>query len=354
MLQIRNLTKQYGKTEAVSDVSFDIDQGEFVSLVGPSGSGKTTILRILSGHLSPTDGTIELRSEDITDTSPQQRPTSQVFQSLALFPHLTVRENVLFPIRLQDRDAQQVDKWLRRVQLDPEEYADKNPAELSGGERQRVALARSLAYEPDILLLDEPLASLDYVLRKELQRELTRLQTKLGRTFVYVTHSLEAAMLLSDRIIVLNQGTIVEQGTPSEIYNQPETRFVADFMGDANIFPISVKSRTNGHIEVISDSLDTEIKLSARSDLASEFTHMVVRHTQCEVRPDPTEATSLAVEIDSIMFKSNNAIVETTSLDGANRYVSEMPYDRVHERGLSEGDECYIQWDPESAILTTE
>jgi len=354
MLQVSNLTKQYGETKAVSEVSFDIEQGEFVSLVGPSGSGKTTILRILSGHLPPTEGTIELRSEDITDTSPQQRPTSQVFQSLALFPHLTVRENVLFPVQLRDGDDQQVNKWLRRVQLDPEVYGNKNPAELSGGERQRVALARSLAYEPDILLLDEPLASLDYVLRKELQRELTRLQTKLERTFVYVTHSLEAAMLLSDRIMVLNQGTIIEQGTPSEIYNQPETRFVADFMGDANIFPVNVKSRTNGHVKVFSDHLDTEIELPARSDLVSEFTHMVVRYTQCEVRPNPTEVTSLAVEIDNIMFKSNNAIVETTSLDGTNRHVSEMAYDRIREWGLSEGDECYIQWNPESAILTTE
>ncbi len=236
------MTKRFGGFTAVDDVSFRIQEGEFFTLVGPSGSGKTTLLRMLVGMEKPTSGELRLRGRVINDLPPNQRPTCMVFQSLALFPHLSVGRNVEFPleIRGQRSGERRTRAWelLKLLHLDPNRYYDKNIAQCSGGERQRVALARALAYDPEILFFDEPLSALDARLRKTLQKELKDLQRGTGKTFCYVTHSLEEAMVMSDRVAILRSGLIEQIGRPDEIYSSPKNAFVAEFMGEVNLLPV--------------------------------------------------------------------------------------------------------------------
>lgn len=240
-LSLQGLSRRFGDTHALQDVSLDISEGEFFTIVGPSGSGKTTLLRILAGLDRPTSGALLLRGQDVTDQPPNKRPTAMVFQSLALFDHRSVGQNVEFAMKMRgvnpaDRKARALE-LLDLVRLGAEYYG-KPVTQCSGGERQRVALARALASDPEILFFDEPLSALDYRLRKTLEVELRSLQRRTGRTFVYITHSLEEAMIMSDRIGIMRDGGLVQVGTPSEIYDRPRDRFVARFMGEVNILTV--------------------------------------------------------------------------------------------------------------------
>jgi spermidine/putrescine transport system ATP-binding protein len=244
-MEVQNLRKEFGDIVATDDVSFDLEEGEFVSILGPSGSGKTTILRMVGGFESPTDGSIVIDGEEITDKPSFERNVNTVFQSLALFPHLTVAENITYGLKQQqatiskEERQERVEKMLDLVDLAG--YGPRDPAELSGGEQQRVALARALVNEPKILLLDEPLASLDRKLRQQMQNELSRLQEETGVTFLYVTHDQEVALSISDKMILLNQGKIEQMGDVEELYDEPRTKFVADFLGDINVIPSSIE-----------------------------------------------------------------------------------------------------------------
>jgi spermidine/putrescine transport system ATP-binding protein len=243
ILDVVGVTKRFGAFTAVDRVGFQIEDGEFFTLVGPSGSGKTTLLRILVGMEKPTEGELRLRGRVINDLPPNRRPTCMVFQSLALFPHLSVGKNVEFPLEIRgERSSERRTRaWelLKLLHLDPHRYYDKNIAQCSGGERQRVALARALAYDPDILFFDEPLSALDARLRKLLQKELKDLQRSTKKTFCYVTHSLEEAMVMSDRVAILRAGAIEQIGRPDEIYSSPRNAFVAEFMGEVNLLPVT-------------------------------------------------------------------------------------------------------------------
>ena len=242
ILEVVGVTKRFGKFTAINDISFDIKDGEFFTLVGPSGSGKTTMLRMLVGMDTPTQGDIRLRDRRINDLPPNQRPTCMVFQSLALFPHMTVGHNVEFPlmVRGESEGDRRTRAWelLKVLHLDPNRYYNKNVTQCSGGERQRVALARALAYDPEILFFDEPLSAIDARLRKVLQKELKDIQRDTGKTFCYVTHSLEEAMVMSDRVAILRGGVIEQIGTPSQIYASPKNAFVAEFMGEVNLLDV--------------------------------------------------------------------------------------------------------------------
>ena len=239
-VQIRNVTKRFGDFVAVDHVSLDIRRGEFFSLLGPSGCGKTTLLRMIGGFEMPTEGEIVIGGEDVTYLPPYRRPVNMVFQSYALFPHLSVEENIAFGLRYKKASAassgageeKKVAEVLDLVQLTG--FGKRYPSQLSGGQRQRVALARALALEPQVLLLDEPLGALDQKLRKEVQVELKNLQRRLGITFIFVTHDQEEALTMSDRIAVMSRGRVLQVGTPQEIYDSPRVRFVADFIGEAN------------------------------------------------------------------------------------------------------------------------
>lgn len=232
----RNVTKQYGRMTAVDGVSLDIRAGEFLTLLGPSGSGKTTLLMMLAGFQDITDGDILVGGTSIATTPPEKRNFGMVFQGYALFPHMTVRKNIAYPLDIRHRpraeiDAR-VDEMLELVQL--KGFADRYPHQLSGGQQQRVALARALSFSPRVLLLDEPLGALDRKLRADVQEQLKEIHNRVGTTFIYVTHDQEEALTMSDRIVIMNRGKVVQIGSPVELYERPRTTFAASFLGKSN------------------------------------------------------------------------------------------------------------------------
>jgi spermidine/putrescine transport system ATP-binding protein len=241
---VERVTRSYGDFKALDDVSVQIHKGEFFSLLGPSGCGKTTLLRIIAGFDYPDTGNVAFDNRDILPLAPDKRQSNTVFQTYALFPHLTVYENIAFPLRLKHVEKkvidQKVKEYVKLVQL--EEHLYKKPSMLSGGQKQRVAIARALINEPRVLLLDEPLSALDAKLRQNLLVELDQIHDKVGITFIYVTHDQSEALSVSDRIAVMNKGKVLQIGTPYEIYEAPATRFVAQFIGETNIFPCKVLS----------------------------------------------------------------------------------------------------------------
>ena len=247
LVRLSGVVKRYGETVAVERIDLDIGAGEFVVLLGPSGSGKTTVLSMIGGFTAPSEGRIFIGGEDVTDLPPARRPKATVFQDYALFPHMSVRNNVGFGLAMRkvakaERDAR-ADAMLKLVGL--EGFGDRGIHQLSGGQRQRVALARAIAVEPKVLLLDEPLGALDLALRRQMQEELVHIQKRLGTTFVHVTHDQEEAMSIADRIVVMRAGRIEDVGAPARVYLQPATLFTATFMGESNILPGEVVEATS-------------------------------------------------------------------------------------------------------------
>lgn len=245
IIELRGLTKRYGDKTIIENFDLTINNGEFLTILGPSGCGKTTVLRLIAGFEELNNGSITLDGQEITNVPAEQRHVNTVFQSYALFPHMTIFENVAFGLRMQkvsnDQIKPRVMEALRMVQL--EEMADRKPSQLSGGQQQRVAIARAVVNQPKVLLLDESLSALDYKLRKQMQNELKALQRQLGITFIFVTHDQEEALTMSDRIIVMRNGNIEQDGSPREIYEDPKNLFVAKFIGEINIFDATVIER---------------------------------------------------------------------------------------------------------------
>lgn len=246
-VELDGVSKRYGETTALDSASIAVEDGEFFTLVGPSGCGKTTTLRLLAGFEEPTEGTISFDGESVAETPPEDRSVGLVFQSYALFPHMSVAENVAYGLKFDDppggvSTAERVAELLELVGLSG--FDDRDPAELSGGQQQRVALARALAPGPDLLLLDEPMSALDARLRQRLRRELKAIQRDLGITTIYVTHDQAEALAVSDRLAVLSDGTVEQTGEPTRLYRRPESRFVADFLGENNVFEGEVRDST--------------------------------------------------------------------------------------------------------------
>ena len=247
ILKLKNLTKKFGTVTAVNDVSLDIGDGEFLTLLGPSGSGKSTILNMIAGFEYPTSGEIILQGQPINNLLPEKRNIGMVFQNYALFPHMTIFDNVAFPLRMRKYGKEEIKDRVRRamtlVQLAG--FEERYPKQLSGGQQQRVALARALVFDPPLLLLDEPLGALDKKLRTHMHVELKHLHTQLNRTMIYVTHDQEEALVMSDRIAVMDNAVIVQVGEPDELYDRPANEFVAGFIGESNIFKGTVTSLTD-------------------------------------------------------------------------------------------------------------
>jgi len=302
-VEARSARKEFGQgpgaVRALDDVSLTIRPGEFFTLLGPSGCGKTTLLRLIAGFDTPTAGQILLAGRDITAMPPNERPVNTVFQSYALFPHLTVAQNIGFGLEMQGRPRAEIDAAVARMLalVKMEAMADRRPQMLSGGQQQRVALARALAPAPQVLLLDEPLSALDLKLRKEMQLELKRLQHETGITFVFVTHDQEEALTMSDRIGVMSAGRLLQVGAPREIYNNPVNRFVADFIGETNFLPARIEG--GGVVLGSGESLAVEEAAGLADGLAVTA---AVRPEQVRIVAADTPGSLRAVLTETVYF----------------------------------------------------
>lgn len=346
VLQLVDVRKIFGDFAAVDGINVDIKEGEFVTIVGPSGSGKTTLLRMLAGMESPSQGYITLRGELINDVPADKRPTCLVFQSLALFPHKTVGENIEFPLKVRkmpaaERKARALE-LMRMVRL-PEHYYSKNVMRCSGGEKQRVALARAFAYDPDVLFFDEPLSALDYKLKKVLEKELKDLHRESGKTFVYITHSLEEAMVMSDRVGVMSRGRLVQIGTPEEIYTRPATRFVAEFFGEVNSFEVK---REGQGAWTLADG--KPIKVAPVSEAIGDTATVIVRPEAMRFVTGPSSADNL---ITGKIYNeySLGSRMQYQVHSGERIYLVEAA--RTAVAGISAGDTITIGWDARDAIV---
>jgi spermidine/putrescine transport system ATP-binding protein len=278
IIELKSVTKEFGDYKALCETNITIKNGEFITILGPSGCGKTTILRLISGFEKPDTGAIFINGKDVTDLPPEKRHLNMVFQSYALFPHMTVYENVAFGLRCkkipEQELRQRVTDILRTVKL--EQFSERKPNQLSGGQQQRVAIARAIVNEPIVLLLDEPLSALDYNLRKNMQIELKQLQRRLGITFIFVTHDQEEALSMSDRVAIMNDGYIEQIGTPKDVYEEPNTLYVAEFIGETNIFTTEI-------LEIHENKLMVEIENkpfylnNKRGFAANQKVHIVIR-----------------------------------------------------------------------------
>ena len=349
ILSLKSLVKTFGTLAAVDNIDLDIAEGEFFTIVGPSGSGKTTLLRMLAGMEQPSSGDIFLRGARVNDVPANKRPTCMVFQSLALFPHRTVGENIEFALKIRgDAKPARMARALELMDLLrlPRAYYAKNVMKCSGGERQRVALARALAYDPQILFFDEPLSAIDYKLRKTLEKELKDIHRETKKTFVYITHSLEEAMVMSDRIGVMRAGKLVQVGTPHEIYNTPNTRFVSEFIGDVNIIPVVADA--SGGIATMGGGE----KLKAPA-VPPGFTsgHLVIR-------PEYLRFISAASEADnSLTGRLYNEYALGSRIQyqvrvGDNVFVVEKLRQQMFKGKLD--DAVMIGWDAADSIVVTE
>ncbi|MBA5779220.1 ABC transporter ATP-binding protein [Stappia sp. F7233] len=328
-LEIENLQKTFGDLRVVRDFNLNVEQGEFISFLGPSGCGKTTTLRMVAGFETPTAGSIRIGGKDVVNVKPNQRNIGMVFQSYALFPNLTVAQNVTFGLKVAGRDKATIDTRLKEMltMIGLPDLGERYPFQLSGGQQQRVALARALAPAPQVLLLDEPLSALDAQIRVSLRSEIRAIQQKLGITTVYVTHDQEEALSMSDRIVVMHRGIADQIGTPVEIYNHPATRFVANFVGTLNQIEATVADPERGVVEVAGQSLALERKLShpKGASVALAFRpqalHMGKGEGEIPVRGRISEVQFLGAVIRLKVDVGEASI----SLDAFNRAGAELP-----------------------------
>tara|TARA_B100000886_G_scaffold169126_1_gene115770 strand:+ start:3798 stop:4880 length:1083 start_codon:yes stop_codon:yes gene_type:complete len=288
-IQINEISKHFGIVRAVDNVSFQIHEGEFFSLLGPSGCGKTTLLRLLAGFEYPTNGKLLLDGIDITSLPPDKRPTNMVFQNYAIFPHINVEKNIQFGLRKLGLSKEEIEKRVKDVLslVKLEGYEERFSSQLSGGQRQRVALARALVRQPKVLLLDEPLGALDKKLRDEMQLELRSLQKEIGITFVFVTHDQQEAISMSDRVAVMSEGKIQQLSAPNELYKNPQNIFVSDFIGETNFLKASTKAQDGEFIKVSIESLG-EFMIKNNINISENSSEVV-----CSIRPE-------AMKIDAV------------------------------------------------------
>jgi putrescine transport system ATP-binding protein len=358
LVRFEAVGKRFGGVTAVDRVSLDIYPGEFFALLGPSGCGKTTLLRMLAGFERPDEGRILLAGEDIAAVPPYRRPVNMMFQSYALFPHLTVEGNIAFGLKQEGMPkpemAARVAEMLDLVQL--EGLGHRKPAQLSGGQRQRVALARALAKHPKMLLLDEPLAALDKKLRAETQFELIDLQARIGTTFVVVTHDQEEAMTMAHRIGVMNHGRLVQVAPPSEVYEQPSSRWVAEFIGDVNLIEARVVSTTPQ--ETIVTALDGQrLRLSQSTDAAAGATvGIALRPEKVRIateRPADTTENCVSGRVVDIGYLGDVSTYKVRVAGGTVMKATVANATRMVERPIGWEDEVWLSWAPGAGVVLT-
>jgi len=349
-LELRKVTKRFGDFTAVNAVDLQITEGEFFTLVGPSGSGKTTLIRLLVGMDRPTSGDIVLNGDRLNDVPANKRPTCMVFQSLALFPHKTVGENIEFPMKIAGVDPAErrsrSEQLLKQLRL-PVDYYGKGVNQCSGGERQRVALARALAFDPELLFFDEPLSSLDFRLRKTLEKELKDVHRETGKTFVYITHSLEEAMVMSDRIAIMRRGRLVQIGTPAEIYNQPINKFVAQFMGEVNTLDVEAAGRSK-----VKHTATGQLFTVKRMPAGFAKGHLIIRPEMMKLQ---SGKKGFVNAVEGTLFNDyalgSRVQYQVRSKTGEPWLVERLQDEEFTARS---GDRVTLGWRPEDSILVSE
>jgi spermidine/putrescine transport system ATP-binding protein len=348
-VEFRGTSKRYGEHQALLPLDLTIREGEFFCLLGPSGCGKTTTLNLLGGFVEPSGGEILLRGERIDRTPPHRRPVNTVFQSYALFPHMTVRDNVGFGLKMakvgREEAAGRIDQVLTQVGL--ERFADRMPPQLSGGQQQRVAVARALVNRPAVLILDEPLGALDLKLRKRMQVELAQIHREVGTTFVYVTHDQEEAMAMADRIGVMSEGRLEQVAAPADVYLRPATRFVADFIGESNFLDVTYDpaercARSGGGWKV-------PAQVGALERMGGTGTVMI-RPECVRLAPDGADAIPATVLHTSFMGSYGRVVCQVA---GSDRHVaaSLAGHDRLRVSQLIPGQTVGLQWEPDQAVV---
>lgn len=356
-IRIRGISKHFGDFVAVDNVDLDIARGELFSILGGSGCGKTTLLRMLAGFEIPTSGTIEIDGVDVTHQPPYDRHVNMMFQSYAIFPHMSVEKNIAYGLRKENvagaEIGQRVDSMLELVQLG--DFRKRKPDQLSGGQRQRVALARALIKRPKVLLLDEPLAALDKKLRERTQFELMNIQDELGITFVVVTHDQEEAMTLSTRIAVMEKGRFLQIGTPLEIYEYPNGKFVADFIGTINTFDGTVQRIDDDSVRIDSGEAGTNLTVLGQHNVnVGQSVCIAVRPEKIFVgkeKPNSEEDTGIPGIVDDLGYLGNLSLYRIRLANGKMVLVSSQNRRRSATRFLEWEDKVWISWRPRSAVL---
>jgi len=356
LIRIERVTKRFGDFTAVNQVDLDIRQGEFFALLGASGCGKTTLLRMLGGFETPSEGRILIDGIDVSSVPPYERPVNMMFQSYALFPHMSVEQNIAFGLQ-QDKMpkgqiAERVKAMLDMVQMTP--YAKRKPAQLSGGQRQRVALARSLAKQPKVLLLDEPLGALDKKLREQTQLELVNIQDRVGITFIMVTHDQEEAMTMACRVGIMKEGKIAQIGTPFDVYETPNSRFVGDFIGNANMIEGSVSGGEGADWQIDSPALGCSItaRHEAPLPIGSEVTVMVRPEKMSIGRQAVAGAiNTLSGRITDIAYLGDMSIYHVKLASGRKIQVSQANLRQGGGGRLEHDEEVSICWHPGDSVV---
>jgi putrescine transport system ATP-binding protein len=357
LVRIEGVTKRFGGVTAVNAVSLDIQKGELFAILGSSGCGKTTLLRMLAGFEHPTEGRVLIDGVDMSDVPPYERPVNLMFQSYALFPHMTVEQNVSYGLRKEGVPAPQirerVAEMLALVKLGP--LAARKPDKLSGGEKQRVALARSLVKRPKLLLLDEPLAALDKKLREHTQFELANIQYQLGTTFVVVTHDQDEAMTLASRIAVMHEGRIAQVGTPGEVYEFPANRYVAGFVGNINLIDGRVTGAANGRLSLHADALDADLAVLCEDasglDGAVAVAVRPEKITISREAPNSGERNVVKGIVRDLGYFGDQSLYRVRTKSGAILQVSAQNLRRSAKLSVEWDDEVFLSWEVGSTIL---
>ena len=355
MVELRQVSKRFGSHEALKDASFAIKAGEFMTFLGPSGCGKTTCLRLISGFDTSTSGRIFIDGKDVTFDPPYRRDVNQVFQNYALFPHLTIYENIAFGLRMKRVAPADITRRVQRVleMTALGDFVNRKPAQLSGGQRQRVALARAIICEPKVLLLDEPLSALDAKLRTQMRMELKQLQKKLGITFIYVTHDQEEALTMSDRVAVMNVGRVEQIGTVDEIYYKPATRFVASFIGETNIVEAQILASNSGMLRCRLEG-GIELQVRHQESRPSEKILLSLRPEKIRLhRSDSKGLNSFPARIAMEIFKG--AVDELTlTVQGNLQLGAILANDGNAGTDFHEGDQVFASIQPEDIHIVAE